>query len=293
MDFETWLQQEDRAEKTTQGYVSDVSKFAAWFMQTNGKPLTPDALTPTDIREYRAWLQRQGRKPATVNRHLMSIRSYGKWAMETGLAPANPAQKIKLVQQAETSPKWLTKKEQFSLARHAEEAVSRATTEPARRQASRDLAIIHLLMSAGLRVGELCALTTHDIEISPKKGKVVVRQGKGNKWRTVPLSNEARKSLAAWLIIRPDLSEVLFLGSRGDRMTPSGVHRRLTELGRLANVNVHAHALRHTFAKNLINSGVGLEKVAALLGHDSLDTTRVYVTPGEEELEEAVGRLSH
>jgi site-specific recombinase XerD len=77
----------------------------------------------------------------------------------------------------------------------------------------------------------------------------------------------------------------------GKAMTPSGIHRRLAELGKRAGVELHAHLLRHTFAKRLVDSGVGLEKVGALLGHSDLNTTRVYVTPGERDLEKAVEAL--
>lgn len=72
----------------------------------------------------------------------------------------------------------------------------------------------------------------------------------------------------------------------------SGVHRRLAEIGRIAGVEFHAHTLRHSFAKNLINADISLEKIASLLGHSSLDETFVYTTPGERELEDAVRKLT-
>jgi len=114
--------------------------------------------------------------------------------------------------------------------------------------------------------------------------------GRGRR-REIPLNDEARKSLNAWHAIRGDEGALLFSGKRGEGFSVSGVHRRLAELGRIAKVEVHAHTLRHTFSKNLIDSGVSLEKVASLLGHSSLNTTRIYTTPGERDLEVAVEQL--
>jgi len=290
--FKNHLIEQDRSERTISGYLADQGHFARWFEQTNGEALSPQRLTPTDIREYRAWLQQRQVKPATINRHLAAIRAYANWAVETGQIAASPALKIKAAKQTSAAPQWLEKNQQYALVRQAEEAVTNAKTAPARRQAARDAALVKVLLHSGLRVGEVCALTLTDINLSPRKGKIVVRQGKGEKRREIPLNAEAREALENWFKLRPDFGPLVFYGSRGDPLTPSGVHRRLAELGRLAEVEVHAHTLRHTFAKNLVNTGASLEKVAALLGHSSLNTTRIYVTPGEKDLREAVERLA-
>ena len=138
----------------------------------------------------------------------------------------------------------------------------------------------------------MTSLTRADVVMSPRKGKIIVRQGKGERRREVPLNSEARKALSDWLAYRGDEGTLLFSGKRGEGISISGVHRRLAELGRIAKVEVHAHTLRHTFSKNLIDAGISLEKVASLLGHSSLNTTRIYTTPGERDLEAAVERLA-
>ncbi len=290
--FEDWLTSQDRSDKTIRGYQADLKQLAAWFQQVNGCPLQPEKLTPADIREYKNWLLDHHAKPATINRRMAAIRAYSNWAVDAGLIPTNPAVRIKLVSQVESAPQWLDKSQQYALVRTAEEAVTNARTEPARRQARRDKAILLTFLYSGLRVGELIALTLADVQLSARKGKLIVRQGKGEKRREVPLNATAREALAEWLAERPDGTQRVFTGSRGDGMTASGVHRRLAELGRIAKVEVHAHTLRHTFSKNLIDAGVSLEKVASLLGHSSLNTTRIYTTPGERDLEAAVERLA-
>lgn len=291
-EFERWLANQDRAEKTIHGYLADIKVFSAWFEQVNADELTPLRLTPTDIREYRAWLHERKSKPSTINRHLAAIRAYSRWALDSRQINADPVRGIRPAQSQKMAPRWLDRRQQRDLLSAAEKAMNAAQTETARMLAQRDLTTIVVLIQTGLRVGELCSLTLEDVIISPRKGKIIVRQGKGERQRDVPLNQAAREALTAWLEIRGEEGELLFSGQRGEGITVSGVHRRLAELGRIARVDVHAHTLRHTFAKNLINAGVTLEKVASLLGHSSLNTTRIYTTPGERDLEDAVDRLA-
>jgi len=290
-EFHNWLIEQDRSEKTVNGYLADLERFATWFAHTNGAELTPVGLTPTDIRLYRTWLQERQAKPATINRQLAAIRAYAKCSQESGQISTDPMRGVRPVPIQKLAPKWLDRGQQNSLISTAEKALNAAQTESAKMLAQRDLTIIQVLLNTGLRIGELCDLTLADVVVSPKKGKIIVRQGKGERRREIPLNAEARKSLTDWRAIRGDEGNLLFTGKRGEGISVSGVHRRLAELGRIAKVEVHAHTLRHTFSKNLIDSGVSLEKVASLLGHSSLNTTRIYTTPGERDLEVAVERL--
>lgn len=290
--FVAWLADQDRSEKTITGYLADLERFATWFTQTNGEGLTPERLTPTDVREFRAFLQRKDAKPATINRALAAIRAFGAWADESGVIQGNPAAKVKAVKKTELAPQWLDKNQVNALVRKAEELTQNAKTPPGIRQAVRDEAIIKILLNTGLRVSELCALRLGDVDMKTNKGVLVVRQGKGTKRREVPMNKETVQAIQAWRKVRPsEFGDLLFYGARGDALTASGIHRRLADIGSQAKVEAHPHTLRHTFAKSLVDAGVTLEKVGALLGHSSLNTTRVYVTPGERDLREAVERL--
>lgn len=290
--FQTWLAEQDRSEKTVNGYLADIARFAAWFEQVNGNELTPLSLTPTDIRLYRAWLQDRRAKPTTINRQLAAIRAYSKWAQDSEQIANDPARGVRPIPAQKLAPKWLDRGQQNKLISTAEQALNAAQTESAKMLAQRDITIIQVLLNTGLRVGELCDLTFADVVMSPKKGKIIVCQGKGERRREIPLNLDARKALNTWVKMRGDEGTLLFSGKRGEGISVSGVHRRLAELGRIAKVEVHAHTLRHTFAKNLIDAGVSLEKVASLLGHSSLNTTRIYTTPGERDLEAAVEYLN-
>jgi integrase/recombinase XerC len=285
--FETWLREQDRSPVTVQGYLADLRAFAEWFERTNGRGLRVEEVTAADVREYRSWLQTVRRaSPATVRRRLMALRAYFRWAQETKRIGADPTARVKAPGEARLSPRWLNRREQYALVREVERAVTAADTRSRWVLALRDRALVVLLLHTGLRVSEVCALEMGDVQIGERSGWVQVRGGKGNKSRRVPLNREAREALKAWLGERGEAEGRLFVG-----LTPSGVHRRLGEIGRRAGVEVHPHTLRHTFAKNLVDGGIGLHEAAALLGHSSLNATRVYVTPGERDLERAVRAL--
>lgn len=284
--FATWLREQDRSAVTIRGYLNDLARFAEWFWLTHGQDLTPGEITPADVREYRGWLQAvQKASAATVRRRLMALRAYCRWAVQAGYLAADPTAAVKAPRETELSPRWLTRQEQWRLVREAERGVNAADTPTRRYQAVRDWALLVLLLHTGLRVSEAAALEVGDVQIGERSGWLLVRGGKGSKNRKVPLNAEARQALTAWLGQRGEQGGALF-GLSARRM--QGV---LAALGRRAGVAVHPHTLRHTLAKNLVDAGVGLHEVAALLGHSSLNTTRVYITPGERDLEQAVKRL--
>ena len=292
--FRAHLISSGKSNRTIVGYLTDFHTFARWFEQTNGYALSPGNLTPTDIREYRQFLLNvQKAKASTINRHLSALRAYGTWAKSSGTVTYNPVDGIKSIAQQKHAPKWLDRKEQAALQREAERRIQVAKTQPAKRQAIRDHCILVVLMNTGLRVSELINLEMTDISMTDRKGELLVRAGKGEKQRVIPLNNTARKSLKAWFDVRPDNNTLrkVFTTQRG-AATARAIQSLLDELGKSTRIQkMTPHMARHTFAKNLVNSGVTLEKVAMLLGHTSLDTTMVYTTPGLSDLDQAVRLL--
>ncbi len=296
--FAAWLRdRQDRSAHTVRGYTAALRDFAAWFAQSTGAPLAPAAVTQADVRQYRQYLQTVRRlAPATVNRHLAALRTFARWAQEAGLIVHNPVNGVRRVAQETPGPRWLDRREQGALLRAAQKEVQvgdlRAagdTTHPAYIWPHRDLALIVLLLNTGLRLAEVAALALADVEVNERSGKVIVRQGKGRKWREVPLNASARKALSAWLEVRPkDQGDALFLSQKGGALSQRGVTARVAALAQAAGLDdVSVHVLRHSFAKNLVDAGVGLEKVASLLGHASIAITQRYITPSQADLQAA------
>lgn len=285
-DFAAYLRGAGKAENTIEAYTRDLRLFGRWFQQTNGESMTPQAITPIDVREYRAHLLNvREMAPATCNRKLSSLRAFCAWAQREGLIDADPTRDIGGVEEVQMAPRWLEKTEEYALVRAVQKEGD-----------VRDEALITLMLNTGLRVGEVCRLRREDIEMSARKGHLMVR-GKGTRFRTEPLNAEARKALREYLEVRSQVEhDHLFVGQRGEPLGPEGVRYMVDKyayLGQVEGVTPHTlrHTLRHTFAKRLVEAGTPLNEVAVLLGHKSLDTTAMYTLPSQRDLQQAVDRI--
>ncbi|SRR6266851_1264962 len=303
------LQEADRAFGTIRRYKSAVEGFLAWYECGEQRPLTFAALTPITLVGYRNELQRtQGRATSTVNGHLSALRAWCAWLTEERYLEVNPARRIKLVGRQEASSReGLSDKEANALLRQAESS----------RDGQRNYAIVQLLLQTGIRLDECCHLTLEDIEYGERSGRLMIRQGKGNKARTVPLNASARQALAGYLAPRlncdPTAKAVarawphrspgsppvsLWQSQKKGRLSTSAMRQMIDVLVRdasargLVPTHTSAHTLRHTFARNYLAEYPGdVVGLATLLGHTSLDTTRIYSQPTVEQLSRRVEHL--
>lgn len=277
------LQRQEAAAKTVVNYRSDLLCFARWFQGANDEPFSAAAVTPTDLRDYRAYLvQDERRMPATVNRRLAALRKFFTWAKATARIQDLPTEAVKGIDASPRAPKALEKRELDRLIRAVEKESKK-----------RDLALVLTLRHTGLRVSELCALRLADLDLGERKGGVTVRSGKGSKYRVVPLNVDARNAIRDYLAVRPAVTDDhVFIGQRHGGLKPQAVENLVTKYARLAGfAEVTPHTLRHSFGKGLLDSGVDLVAVAALLGHSRLETTAIYTHPSARDLEYAVQRL--
>ena len=275
--FSEYLKANEKSENTIKNYQYDLNSFAKWFLKTNNEKLLLDKITPTDLRLYKKELITKNKKPKTINRHLASIKAFINWGIQTKKIKYNiPTPKN--VKEVKVGFQWLGKLEQNELQRKVEQSGNK-----------RNIAIIKILLNTGLRVNELCELTWDSVIISDRKGKIVVKLGKGNKTREIPLNKDCRKAfLSISYVDNIGKEDRIFKGQRGN-LTPRGVQLMLKKVVQNSNIkNITPHQLRHSFCKNLVNMGIGLEKVAFLAGHESLDITKVYCTPSFNDLQEAV-----
>ncbi len=270
---------------TIRAYISDLRNFAEWFLYSTGEVLNPQLIASTDIIDFRRYQLRRGRKPKTINRRLVALQRYFKWAKQQQLCQDNPFDILeghRVKEQHGVAPKWLDEKQQNALLR-----------EVRRLGNVRDLAIIQTLRRTGLRVSELASLKYSDFEIGERVGSVWVRDGKGGKSRTVPLSKDSRQALSNYLVERqPEPEDFVFRGQRGP-LSAKAVRDIVGKYAYLARLDqVTPHTLRHTFGKNLVNAETPLDQVATLLGHENIETVKIYVTPSERDLEKAVRQAS-
>jgi integrase/recombinase XerC len=269
-----------KSDSTLTSYRSDLMVFARWFKNTNHETLTLSKITPTDVRQYKRFLIDSDFKPNTIIRKLLSIKYFLEWAWHTKRIKYRfPLPK--LVKQAPSTPRWLTRIEQNALLRQVEQSGS-----------VRNVAIIKVLMNTGLRVQELCHLKWRDITLNKRKGELIVRNSKGEEYRKIPLNKDVRTAL---ITLNDELhfgtDAFVFSGQRGP-LTPRGVQLMMNRLFNNSTIDsISPHQLRHTFCKNLIDAGIGLEKVAALAGHERLNTIKVYCQPSQSDLNNAVEQI--
>lgn len=296
------LQTNDRADNTVASYNLDLLDFIHWFEGTHGRSPEVTQVTPLDIREYRTHLlNTRQMKPASINRHLAALRSYFKWAYGLSMIKVNPVSGIRTIRQPRPAPQWLNRQDTYALLRATTEAIQLAEAKkltPTANLARRDKAIIVLMLFTGLRVSEVCHLRLNDVEVKARSGLVMVRYGKGHKYREVPLNKDVRQALSGWLAVRPsDSQEVvkrkvdyLFYSKKGGPLRSRAVQRMVERLAHAARIEVTVtpHTLRHTFGKNLVDTGISLDRVALLMGHENLDTTAMYTTPSRADLAAAV-----
>jgi site-specific recombinase XerD len=277
------LRRQEKSAHTLASYRYDLLLFARWLEATAGAGFEADQITPTDLREYRHYLLAvEQRSPATINRRLASLRTFFQWARAEGLCRAIPTDSVKGIQRSPRAPKALPKKDVDRLIREAEQGGNK-----------RDLAVLQVLRHTGIRVGELTALRLADVTLSERKGQLIVRSGKGSKYRVVPLNADARKALSNYLAVRSkSTSDRLFLGCRSNGLSPRAVEKTVLKYAQQARLeDVSPHILRHTFGKSALDAGVDLVSVSRLMGHERLETTAIYTIPSAQDLEQAVEKL--
>ncbi|MDO0821952.1 tyrosine-type recombinase/integrase [Desulfosporosinus nitroreducens] len=271
------LRHVNKSENTLRAYRQRVLRFAEWFELTNGETLTHESVTPTDLREYKSYLLiNLKHTPSTVNLSFVAIANWLDFNGQNVPMPSN-------VEEVRSAPQGLDRLGQRSLTRAVE-----------RESIPRDIALITLMLNTGLRISEVAALDIDDLIISDRSGGLKVRLGKGGKFRSVPLNSDTRKALRDYLNGRT--KGPVFLSQRGRgtrRLTSSGIRQVIDQYAYLAKLpELHPHTLRHTFALNLLKTGEGLEMVAEILGHKSLNTTRIYTQPSEQDKANALEKLS-
>jgi len=263
---------------TVRNYHGDLRRFIDFMQARVGRtgdgeptPPAPDEVSYLDVRAYLASLHRRNAK-SSVARKLSALRSFFAYLVRQGVIHQNPAEMVAAPKMAQKIPEVLPVDEAFRLMHgpRADAALG-----------CRDLAMLEVLYSSGLRVGELTALNLDSIDAELGIVRVI---GKGDKERVVPVGSKALEAVGAYLGRRGELlggkeeHGALFLNSRGGRLTPRSVARLLTRYVRHCQLprRVSPHSLRHTFATHLLDAGADLRAVQEMLGHASLSTTQRY-----------------
>lgn len=274
-----------RSLKTVENYGRYLERFLGF-----SKIKKPDEITDKLVREYRLWLNRQSVaggnknlsetiKKKTQNYYLIALRMFLKYLAKIGVS-SMPAERIELAKVSDRNLDLISADELGRLLKAPDGGDTKSL---------RDKAILELLFSTGLRVSELCSLSS-DIDLSKDEFSI---RGKGEKVRVVFLSETAKQAVKNYLSKRSDMDDALFvqLGpgvAKKDsiRLTPRSVERIVKHYAVKAGISrrVTPHIVRHSFATDLLSNGADLRSVQALLGHSNIQTTQVYTHVTDKHL---------
>jgi integrase/recombinase XerC len=266
--FQTHLATERRlSPHTAAAYRRDLAALERWCAQ---QPLADwDALDEQHVRSFAARSHAAGLDPRSVQRRLSAVRTFYEFLLREGAVRRNPGVDVRAPKASRRLPATLD----------ADQMARLLALEPRQPLDQRDLAMMELFYSSGLRLAELIGLDLGDLDL---KERMVRVSGKGGKDRIVPVGGKALAALQQWLGLRTALAAVgetaIFVGRRGRRVGARAVQLRVAAHARAQGLpaHVHPHVFRHSFATHLLESSRDLRGVQELLGHANISTTQVY-----------------
>jgi len=273
---------------TLRNYRIDLEQFLAHLAgpESNKKRATPsvEEIDHLTIREWLASLHSAQKSKSSVARKLAALRTFFQFLVREGLLELNPAKLVSTPRQEKKLPNHLS----------VEEAVRFIESPDTQTDlGKRDRAMLELMYATGVRVAELTTMNLGDIDF---RSQLIRVTGKRRKQRVVPFGDPAGEALRSYLKIREKFlfnapvstrdEEALFLNYQGTRITTRSVGRMVDKYIRLCAGmhNISPHALRHSFATHLLDSGADLRDIQELLGHARLSTTQVYTHVSMEKL---------
>ena len=253
------------SENTTKSYQRDLKKLCLFLESLKIKDYTDVSM---DICS--AWigdLFSQNNNPRSIQRHLSSAKGFFRFLKKNNLIVTSPFELVTAPKSASNLPEVLT----------PEDVEQLLNFKPSSLIEIRDLAIVEMMYSSGLRVSETVNINVSDFEEGMSFLRVL---GKGSKTRLVPIGRFAISAINNWLSERDKIvsnTDALFLNSKGTRLTVRSVQLRLKKMALKQGLPpIHPHMLRHSFATHMLESSGDLRTIQELLGHSSLSTTQIY-----------------
>lgn len=260
---------------TLRGYRQDLIQFLQYSASQPGD----GAIDRLRVRGYLAWLAQRGLRKSSMARKLAAVRAWCDYGVTMGWLPSNPAKLVPMPKVERRLPRVLNIDEALAL---MTEPTKRAPASGETTGALRDRAILELAYSTGIRVSELVGADGADLDTGTAFLRV---RGKGKRERLVPVGRVAIETIGRYRaalqregLAKERAGSPLFLNHRGGRLSARSVERLVARYSRLVSANgpVSPHALRHSCATHLLESGADLRSIQELLGHASLATTERY-----------------
>jgi len=296
-DFLRWIAHERQlSPQTVRAYTDDLGELQAFLDRYYGSgEWTWGGVDRLAIRSFMGDLAtRKGNAKSSIARKLSAVRSFYRFLHVEERVDANPAKAVRTPKKDRTLPGFLTREQMDAIFADAEVRAGDGGFH-----GMRNLAIVELFYSTGMRLSELQGLNLEHVDIVSERVKVM---GKGRKERIVPMGRLAVRALRHYyegrtLVLAESTRgdrRAVFIGQTGKRLTVRAIQNIVKAfLKQVGDENgLSTHSLRHTFATHLLDGGAELMAVKELLGHASLSTTQIYTHTSKERLKQ-VYRQAH
>jgi len=275
---------------TLEAYNNDLTRYVNYCANSG---ITAEKAESYEVQSFIADLTAERMAATSVNRCLSSIRGFYRWMIRFEKREDNPCTSLKNIKTPVKLPEVLWEEEMADFACLPE------TTGILWPQ--RDKALIMTMYSAGLRISEIVSLSMSDISRAFDEAKI---KGKGGKERYVFFSDEAKEAIAEYLPQREarlkmagidGRKSALFINRKGRPISVPGVRWIISRYSQYSGLgkNVHPHALRHSFATHLVNSGCDVRIVQEMLGHSSISTTQRYTHVNIDKMKNVYAKAAH
>lgn len=261
-------------EQTLKAYSSDITNFLNY--------INKDKIKQIDILNYINYLFDEKKlKDRSIKRKIISLKIFFNFLEDNSIIKTNPFNKLKFkFKQEKKLPKTLQKNEVKKLLETAYNELNSSKTTYKKFETIRNISLLEILISTGIRIQEASLITLNDISLQEK---TIIIHGKGRKERQLFILNKyVLSSLKNWLTIRKTSSPKcnnIFINKYGNPLSIHSIENIFRKYKTLSNINIKAtpHYLRHTFATNLLTNGADLRSVQEILGHSSISTTQIYL----------------
>ncbi len=257
----------------------NLEKFANWTIKQKNV-LELNNITTHEISKYLQTRKKDGLAPSSIRQHIVSIKIFFRFLSKKKIISEDVAEGLFAPRPEALLPKTINEKEVEKLL----ESITR--NEPLD---MRDRAMIELLYSSGLRLGEIIEALLENLYLD--EGHIRVT-GKGNKTRIIPIGKKAIEEISYYLdkgrkkLVNSKSSSHIFLSIRGTKLSPSRIWQIVRDRSKRANLKqpIHPHQLRHSFATHLLSGGADLRMIQEMLGHADISTTQAYTHVDEKGL---------
>lgn len=269
-DFLQALAGKNRSAATSRAYQTDIHQFIIWLHENNMVVVSPIQIERADITEYLASLAERKLSGVSRARKVAALREYFRYLADHDAIAKSPLIGIETPKREKNGRTALSHDEYTAI-------LSLAGSNP------RDYAILQVFLQTGLRVSELVALKRDDIDLTQRV--LYVRSGKGMVARSIELERKVTQAVKNYLTIRPNVTyDQLFLNYQNEPISGRGVRKLVAKYLHQAGIKKKAscHSLRHTFATAKAQQGISAYRLKEWLGHQSLETTQIYIHLGKQ-----------